>query len=82
MSFVLAVFSTGPRYAPKKLNYDAPSRTISFFGLTSSHDLVETAVFVALTHNIGMFAVYDKGGCLRKRSSLNLVVLWFLWFPV
>ena len=74
MPFVLDAFYTGTRHAPTKSNYDAPTHTISFVGLASSHDLVETVVFVLMTRSIGKFAVHKKGGCLQRRSSLNLVV--------
>ena len=35
----------------KTSNYNAHTYTISFVGLASSHDLVETVVFVVLTRN-------------------------------
>ena len=44
--------------------------TISFVGLASSHDLVETVVFVVLTRNIGICSVL-RGGLFTKRIIIG-----------
>ena len=52
----------------EKSNCDAPTRTLS---LASSHDLVETVVFVVFTRTIGICSV-GKG---RRSRKLSLVCL-------
>ena len=50
----------------KKWNYDTPTHTISFDGLVSSHDLVETLVLV-IWLEYWMCSV-QRGGCLLKKG--------------
>ena len=62
------LFPLKPRSAPKKSNYDTLPHMVTFVGLASSHDLMESVVFVDLTGKL-QFTVSLKRGSFTKAAS-------------